>query len=84
MTKYRITSETNNTSTSKNTEYYIERKKMFTWKKITKKEDINLILLKFETYEKAETYMIENYFGHGWFYKPYPNEYHYNSFTYGF
>jgi len=77
MAKYRITSETCNQRSRNTAEYFIERKRWFGWQRISKKEDVNEITLRFKTYEEAETYMIDNYFGHGYFKNPYPNEYHY-------
>ena len=82
MAKYRITSETTNKCSTNRTEFYVEHKRWFGWCKIRKREDVNTILLRFNTYEEAEAYMIKNYFGHGYYYKPYPNEYHYSSYTY--
>lgn len=83
MEKYRITSETTNqTSNGNKTTFYIERKRWYGWRKIKIKEDVKKTTLTFNAYEEAEKHMIDNYFGHGWFYKPYTNEYHYQDYTY--
>lgn len=82
MIKYRITSETRSDSTKNNVVYYIERKKWFGWRKIRIDEDVKTTILCFNTYKEAEAYLTQNYIGDGYYYNPYPNEYHYMAYSY--
>lgn len=76
MPKYRITNTMSNNL--KSTQFYIERKGIFTWKRIKIKENCDSRVLEFNSYNEAESYLINRYCrNQGEIYQPRPNEYHY-------
>jgi len=81
MPKYRITNR--NTQDLKGATFFIERKGMFKWKGIRILENGDSKYLSFKSYVEAEHHIISNYCRNkGEIYQPYPNEYHYEAYSY--
>ncbi len=79
--KYKIVSKHNNKLL--NISFYIQRKSFFGWRNITITENKESKVLKFDSYEDAETYMRDKYFStEGEVFKPSENEYHYTEYSY--
>lgn len=74
--KFRIVTITNNKLLS--VKHQIQRNFLFWWITIEKKECCETKPLNFDTFEDAETYLMQNYFCDGGdVFKPAPNVYHY-------
>jgi hypothetical protein len=83
MPKYRITNK--NSNDLKGITYLIERKGLFTWKRISIRENGETKQLTFGSYVEAEHYLITKYCKYnGEIYQPRPNEYHYIPYSYSY
>lgn len=69
-----------NTYNQPTVEYVIEKKKLFGWEEVVKKELIPT-RVSHKTYEDAEAYLYSKYMGHGYC-KKIGNVYEYHAYTY--